>query len=245
MFGQDPPAAAPVVPTAPLAIPNVDRPVSLKRLTPNLLNDQKRMWLSPLKLNHPANLLAASSVIGATAALVALDPRDASYFRGTTHFAGFNNVFTDRTTALGTIAVPASLYLIGLAHKDSKMQHTALLAGEAVADAEIVTTILKSADRRLRPSSVPVGGNFSDSWFENSGGGAGGSFPSGHTIAAFSVATVVARRYGNHRWVPFVAYGLAAAVGFSRVTRSAHYVSDVFVGSALGYSIGRFTVLQQ
>jgi len=42
-----------------------------------------------------------------------------------------------------------------------------------------------------------------------------------------------------------VAYGAAAAVGFSRMTLSAHYASDVFVGAALGYSISRFAVLHQ
>jgi membrane-associated phospholipid phosphatase len=72
-----------------------------------------------------------------------------------------------------------------------------------------------------------------------------GSLPSGHTIAAFSIATIVARRYGNHRWVPYVSYGMAALVGFSRLTLSAHFVSDVFVGAALGYSVSRFAVLRQ
>jgi membrane-associated phospholipid phosphatase len=69
--------------------------------------------------------------------------------------------------------------------------------------------------------------------------------PSGHTIAAFSVAMIVARRCGNHKWVPYVSYGMAALVGFSRLTLSAHVVSDVFVGGALGYSVSRFAVLQQ
>ena len=69
--------------------------------------------------------------------------------------------------------------------------------------------------------------------------------PSGHTIAAFSVATVVARRYRNHRWVPYVSYGVAALVGFSRLSLSAHFISDVFVGATLGYSVSRFAVLQQ
>ena len=121
------------------------------------------------------------------------------------------------------------------------MQHTALLAGEAAADAEVVVTVLKEITRRERPASIPQHANFSDSWFENNGT----SFPSGHTIVAFSVATIVARRYGNHRWVPFAAYGAAALVGFSRLSLSAHFLSDVFMGGALGYSIGRFTVLRQ
>jgi membrane-associated phospholipid phosphatase len=56
---------------------------------------------------------------------------------------------------------------------------------------------------------------------------------------------VIARRYGNHRWVPYAAYGAAALVGFSRLTLSAHFLSDVFLGGALGYSISHFAVLRQ
>ena len=99
----------------------------------------------------------------------------------------------------------------------------------------------------MRPAGISGGGNYSDTWFESSGSllRGNGSFPSGHTVAAFSVATVIARRYGNHRWVPYAAYGLAAVVGFSRLSLSAHFLSDVFMGGALGYSISRFTVLRQ
>jgi membrane-associated phospholipid phosphatase len=43
--------------------------------------------------------------------------------------------------------------------------------------------------------------------------------------------------------VPFLAYGAAGAIGFSRVTLSAHNVSDVFAGATLGFAISRFVVL--
>jgi membrane-associated phospholipid phosphatase len=127
------------------------------------------------------------------------------------------------------------------------MQNTALLAAEALADTYLITTAMKDVDRRLRPIAIPPNGNFADSWFDDNShyGLSNGSFPSGHTIAAFSVATVVARRYGKHRWVPFVAYGLAGVAGFSRITLSAHFISDVFMGGALGYSVSRFVVLRQ
>ena len=77
--------------------------------------------------------------------MVALDPTEAAYFHRTPTFHGFNNIFTSNATLIGTIAAPASLYVIGLVRKDAKMQRTALLAGEAVANAEILTTILKDA----------------------------------------------------------------------------------------------------
>ncbi len=235
----------PASPASPPPIP--DRDVSWKLLLPNLLSDQEKIWTFPGRLAQGHDWLATTAVLGTVAGLVTLDPIEGSYFRRTSTFQGFNNVFTGSATVIGTIAVPAGLYGIGLLRRDSKMQKTALLAGEAVADAEILTTVLKDAAKRVRPAGIPSNGNYWDTWFESRGSvlRGNGSFPSGHAIAAFSVATVIARRYGNHRWIPYAAYGMAAVVGFSRLTLSAHFTSDVFMGAALGYSISRFTVLRQ
>ncbi|MGH9593693.1 MAG: phosphatase PAP2 family protein [Bryobacteraceae bacterium] len=222
-----------------------DRPISWARLIPNAASDQKDIWLFPRKLRRKNILIPTLAMVGVTAGLVALDPRTAPYFRNTSSFDGFNHAFTGIGTTYGIVAAPVAFYTAGLIRKDSKMQRTALLAAEAIGDVEILTTVMKDVDRRLRP--IAVQGSFADTWFADHSNSfhAVGSFPSGHTIAAFAVATVVARRYGNHRWVPYVAYGLAAAVGFSRITLSSHYVSDVFMGGALGYSITRFAVLRQ
>ncbi len=249
--GQGPtvPASAPqeTPSTAPEPPAPTERVVSWKLLLPNLISDQKRIWTFPAKLAQGQDLLATGAILGTTAALVAFDPTEATFFRRTSSLNGFNNVFTSNATVAGTVAVPVALYAAGLLRKDSKMKSTALLAGEAIADAEILTTVLKDATGRVRPAAIPVRGNFSDTWFESGGSivRGSGSFPSGHTIAAFSLATVVARRYGNHKWVPYAAYGMAAAVGFSRLSLSAHFLSDVFMGAALGYSISRFAVLRQ
>jgi membrane-associated phospholipid phosphatase len=118
-----------------------------------------------------------------------------------------------------------------------------VLAARAVLDAEILTVVMKDIDRR----SIPENGDFSDTWFNKTDGSylrGVGSFPSGHTIAAFALATAYARRYPNPKWHQWVAYGLAGLVGFSRVSIHAHYPSDVFVGAALGYVITRYVVLR-
>ncbi|HWF45406.1 MAG TPA: phosphatase PAP2 family protein [Bryobacteraceae bacterium] len=234
-------------PAAPQPKAAVERPVSWKLLVPNVLSDQEHIWLFPAKLAKGHDWIPTLAILGTGASLVALDPIEGKYFRNTSSFSGFNNAFSSNNTIYGTIAAPAALYVAGLLRKDSKMTRTALFAGEAAADAEVVTTFLKDTTRRLHPSSVPAHGNYWDTWFDSGGSplSARGGFPSGHTIVAFSIATVVARRYGNHRWVPYVAYGAAALVGFSRLTLSAHFTSDVFIGAALGYSIGRFGVLRQ
>jgi membrane-associated phospholipid phosphatase len=176
---------------------------------------------------------------------MAFDPTEASYFRRTTTFHEFRNIFNGNAMAIGIGATAASLYAIGRFHKDSKMQHTALLAGEAMADCALVQTVLKDATMRLRPVNYPASGWFVTSSSPTTYIRGNGSFPSGHSMEAFSVATIIARRYGNHKWVPFAAYGLASLVGFSRLTLNVHFLSDIVMGGAIGYSVSRFTVLRQ
>lgn len=229
---------------APLAN---DRSVSWPQIVPNILDDQKQVWTFPAYLTHDHYWIPALAVVAVTAGLVATDRFTEKPFTTTTEFHGFNSVFNATAASAEIAAVPVGLYTFGLLRKDSYAAHTALLAGEALADSEIVVTALKTATRRSRPEYISSNGNLADTWFEAPGGvGVGhGSFPSGHTIAAFSVATVMARRYGKaHRWVPYVAYGLAATIGFSRMSTLAHFPSDVFLGAALGYSVSRFAVLR-
>jgi membrane-associated phospholipid phosphatase len=77
-----------------------------------------------------------------------------------------------------------------------------------------------------------------------SGGGrfftGGNSFPSGHATNAFALATVIANEYKDRPLVRWGAYGVAGLVGVSRFTGRRHFLSDVVVGGAIGYSIGRY-----
>jgi membrane-associated phospholipid phosphatase len=97
-----------------------------------------------------------------------------------------------------------------------------------------------------RASTRPAASGRRHTWFKAKGTWLNrGSFPSGHTAGAFAVATVFSRRYGrSHRWVPWLSYSLATVTGFSRVSWSAHFPSDVFLGATLAYVIGRYVVLR-
>jgi hypothetical protein len=225
--------------------PGSERPISWKLMFPNWVADQKQIWSFPARVTRHRNWIPTAAVLAATAGFFLVDKREAAYFRSTTSFHEFNHILNGNATAIGMGTVSASLYAIGRIRKDSKMQRTALLAGEAMADAALVQTVLKDATMRLRPVRYPDSGWFATSSSPTAYIRGNGSFPSGHSIEAFSVATIIARRYGNHRWVPFAAYGLASLVGFSRLTLNVHFLSDVFMGGALGYSISRFAVLHQ
>ncbi len=59
------------------------------------------------------------------------------------------------------------------------------------------------------------------------------SFPSGHTIVAWAVATPFAKEY-DAPWL----YGVAAVTNLARVASRKHWLSDTVAGSLLGYGIG-------
>ena len=138
---------------------------------------------------------------------------------------------------------PVSLYAIGLGRKDTKMQRTALLAGEALADSEILTTVLKASTKRLRPA---------DNRTANVKPGVGEVAVHGDVLAALAVSprATPSRRSPQPPSSPAVTaiiagcptrpLGQPRSSVFPRLTPSAHNLSDVFMGAALGYTVSRF-----
>ena len=220
------------------------RDVSWRLLPSNFLDDQRAMWLFPVQLAHGHHWLPTISVIGITGGLIVADPHDTPYFRRTNNFQQFNSAFSGTASAAGIVAVPALAYVVGLVGKDSYTQKTALFAGEAAADSFVLYASTNLGTHRLRPSDIAPQGNFSDTFYDGHRATLSNSFPSGHTTEAFAIATIFARRYRKHRWVPFLAYGAASVIAFSRITLQSHFPSDVFLGAAIGYTVARYDVLR-
>ncbi|MGH9526272.1 MAG: phosphatase PAP2 family protein, partial [Terriglobales bacterium] len=107
----------------------------------------------------------------------------------------------------------------------------ALTAAAADAYATASVTALKYAAGRERPDTPEDGdGGFNEG---------GTSFPSGHTIGAFTLAALLARQDPRARWAAGIAYLLAGGIGAARVTAKEHFPSDVAVGATLGLLLGR------
>src|SRR5208283_1104325 len=128
---QVPATGTPATINTPVAI---DRSVSLRQFPGNLLADQKGIWLFPTKLAKGKHCWPTVGVLGITAGFLASDPYSAPPFRTTNDFSGFNSAFSGTNSAALIVAVPAAIYGVGLLHKDSYAQNTALLAGEAFVD---------------------------------------------------------------------------------------------------------------
>ena len=131
-----------------------------------------------------------------------------------------------------------AFYLGGRLAKDKRLAGTSLTAAKALIVSSVSANIVKQLTHRHRPyqDDIPDHANwdgpFSDFEFT--------SFPSGHSTAAFSMATVFAMEYNSTLWVPVLAYTLAAGTAVSRLYDNKHWVSDVVIGSALGFVTGRF-----
>ena len=75
--------------------------------------------------------------------------------------------------------------------------------------------------------------------FFQSSAGVDSSFPSSHSVLAWSSAAVIAGEYRNP-WTQVVVYGGAAGISFTRLMGQQHFPSDVLVGSAAGWLVGHY-----
>ena len=94
-----------------------------------------------------------------------------------------------------------------------------------------INTALKHLVGRGRPKFMHTG----NSEFSPFGGAGWDSFPSGHSMATFAVATVLAVRFPKVRWLVIL---WALTVSVSRLFRASHFLTDIVAGAVLGVLIG-------
>jgi membrane-associated phospholipid phosphatase len=196
----------------------------------NILRDQRAIWTSPLHLEKEDSKWLAPLGL-ATAALYTTDRYTARALHDNRTQLNASHDIAAMGSGYGTGGIAAAFYLYGRARNNPRARETGLLGSEALIDGGIVALVLKNSSQRPRPRAKDREGEF----FEG-----GRSFPSGHSIAAWSLATVIAQEYRDRPFVRFGVYGLATAVSISRFTGRNHFLSDSLVGSAIGYGIGRY-----
>ena len=125
------------------------------------------------------------------------------------------------------VGVPVVMATYAGLTKNKTLLHDAIYIGTSVAEAAILTYGLKYAINRARPYD-----RYPDQVHPYSMEGSP-SFPSGHTAAAFSLATSLSIQYPKWYVIAPSAFW-ACSVGFSRMTEGVHYPSDVVAGAAIG-----------
>jgi len=130
------------------------------------------------------------------------------------------------------------IYGYGALAENDAVRKVGLNATEAFVYSGIITGILKILVGRRRPYA----GNdhlflrpfqISNSDYQ--------ALPSGHSTVSFAVSTVIAKSVDNFFWKAFW-YGSAGMVAASRVYHNKHWLSDVFLGGVIGYTVGSYVV---
>ncbi|MEI6695718.1 MAG: phosphatase PAP2 family protein [Bacteroidota bacterium] len=215
----------------------------------SLLEDQQHLWSSPFHIKKkdlyyivPVALVAGTAMI--------FDENIHSHLMQFKTDHSWVKEISPVLTYGGEIPVVAGIsaafYIGGLVLKDDKIMQTGAIAGYALVNSAVVVSVLKMIAGRQRPRV-----DASSQWhpfpeslkqFTGSSPDKYASFPSGHSIAAFTLATVIAQQYKESIIIPVIMYSLATGVAISRTTENAHWLSDVIIGSALGYGIGKYMV---
>jgi membrane-associated phospholipid phosphatase len=153
----------------------------------------------------------------------------------------YTDVFGEEYFILPSVALT---YAFGSVIDDCRLKNLSLAALQSFVYAEVASAGLKVLTCRIRPSEAnsqqPT--TNSQTWLGPFKSFESTSFPSGHAMRSFALATTVAGFYPDKKWIGIVSYSLATMTSVGRVISKEHWTSDVIVGAALGYFIGRGVV---
>jgi membrane-associated phospholipid phosphatase len=212
--------------------PAPQTPVTEKGLALAILKDQLPIWTSPVRIrtHELIWLLPLGAATGVTLAT------DSDAMRGVSRDRTFNKDSVNVSNSLlgGEIAVPVALYGVGLFKSNARARETGVLSGEALAGSVVVEEVTKIIFRRERPLYNDAAGDFFASNV-----GSDGSFPSSHSMLAWTLAAVVAGEYPS-KWVQLGVYSVASGVSLTRVLGQEHFPTDVLLGGVVGWLIGHY-----
>ncbi len=129
------------------------------------------------------------------------------------------------------------LYSTGLFTREKEIRITGRMLLQGLIYSGITTTFIKVVTGRSRPNITD--NQYQFNWFETNNDMQ--SFPSGHATIAFTVSTVLAERI-NTWWARVGFYSFAALSAYSRVHDTQHWLSDIVLGSVIGFGSGYFVV---
>ncbi len=124
------------------------------------------------------------------------------------------------------VGVPSYFIVKAFVKKDSVSRSRAVFITSSVIVAGFISTSLKYTVQRERPYDAYP-------FIQKMTSGGSYSFPSGHTSAAFSLATSISIAYPKW-YVIAPSFLWASAVGYSRMDLGVHYPSDVLAGAIIG-----------
>lgn len=197
------------------------------------LGGLKEVFISPLTWQQN-DLLRAGIVGVGTGLLYTVDEEISSFFQHQKQDVPQILLAIGKAGSPEAVfALNGTIYVGGLLFKNEKIRHTGLLLVTSATASGFILTMSKVLVGRARPSTGKTKGSFSpfslskDSYR---------SFPSGHTLFAFSTAYAIGKQIKN----PFLkagVYSLGLIGPASRLWEGEHWLTDVAVSLALGVAV--------
>lgn len=216
----------------------------------SMVTDQGKLWTSPLRIAKK-DLAFWVPVISVTALSIVYDEEIYSSVKNFQNNHGWVSNISPVITQVGddpfVLGTGTLFVLAGTLAHNKKAKQTGLIALQTWFHTGFIVQIGKLIFGRQRPSydnGIDQWHGFPESLKRFTGGPVSkyDAFPSGHTIEAFGLATVIAEQYKDKKIIPVICYTIATGAGLSRVTEDTHWFSDVVLGAAMGYGIGKFMV---
>jgi membrane-associated phospholipid phosphatase len=200
----------------------------LRKLALNIVLDEKDIFTSPFHANRH-NALEWLLPIAITGGLMVGDRRIAGTLENTRGQVAWGGRISNIGASYTLIPIIASSYVYGAWRDNPKGREIGVLGTETLLDSLIVVEVLKEIFRRDRPDDKHPG----DFW------AGGSSFPSGHAMESWSIASLLDHEFKHKKIVGITAYTLAGVVSAARIAARKHFASDVVAGGTMGWFIGR------
>ena len=221
-------AASGSAPQAQTQTRQADNDGLIKRAVKTTWQDQKELYRTPFKRS---NLKWDALVWGGTGVLLVYDRRIETHI-GKTNESAYNVASDVTIGALG--GALAGVWVWGLKNDQPHAKELGFIELQALVNTFLVYTPMQLLAARQRPDD---GNGHGDFWMHHN---INTSFPGGHTMFTFALATVVSHEYPQ-KWVQVLAYTAATIISVTRFMGRDHWSSDMFAGTAVGIGIGAIT----
>jgi membrane-associated phospholipid phosphatase len=200
----------------------------VKRSLKQTWRDQKELYKTPFRRS---NLKWNALVLGGTGVLLVYDRHIETHI-GKTNESAYN-IASDATIG-GLGAALAGVWVWGLKNDQPHAKELGFIELQALVNTFLIYTPMQLLAARQRPDDGNGRGDF---WMHHN---INTSFPGGHTMFTFAMATVLSHEYPQ-KWVQVLAYTAATLITVTRFMGRDHWSSDMFAGTALGIGIGAIT----
>jgi PAP2 superfamily len=208
--------------------PEQHQPGLVRRSVKRILQDQKGIYFAPF---DPSHLKYDAILLAGTAAFLVTDRHIENNLPGG-HYRFYQD--TSDIAIAGLAATLGGVWLYGIKGDHPHARETGEIELETLVNTFLVYTPMQFIAARQRPGEGNGHGDFLRHSMINT------SFPGGHAMFTWAMATVVAHEY-SQPWVRVLNYSAAFTVTLTRFLARDHWASDMWVGTGLGLAIGTYT----